>query len=114
MIVATKRIRKHASVIPYFLIAILLSHPVWPSGGVPWTDGSIVEKELFVPSLPEAITLGGILTPPGFVQASAFGIYPDGAGIRRPSENVRNFLWYSKTPSRMEFRSHIDGTSSAT
>jgi len=28
MIVATKRIRKHASVIPYFLIEILLSHPV--------------------------------------------------------------------------------------
>src|SRR3981189_2116335 len=32
------------------------------------------------------LTLGGILTPPGFVQASAFGIYPDRAGIRRPSQ----------------------------
>src|ERR1700674_566708 len=35
MIVATKRIRKHASVIPYFLIEILLSLPVSPSGACP-------------------------------------------------------------------------------
>jgi len=73
---------------------------------VPWTDGSIVEKELFVPSLPEANSRG-ILTPPGFVQASAFGIYPIGPGFAALNENVGNFLRYSKTPSTMEFRSHM-------
>src|SRR5882762_11934182 len=54
MIVATKRIRKHASVIPYFLIAILLSHSSLTFGGVPCSDGSLVERERF-----RAVSSGG-------------------------------------------------------
>src|SRR6267142_1544066 len=59
MTVATKRIRKHASAIPYFLIANSPFASSLAFGGVPCTDGALIERELSVPSLPEADSPGG-------------------------------------------------------
>src|SRR6267143_5682778 len=106
MMVATKRIRKHASAIPYFLIAILLSHPVWPPGACLAGNGSMVEKELFVPSLPEADSRGDSNT--AGLRSGQCIRHLTRSGRDSPSfPNVRNFLWYSKTPSTTEFASYI-------